>query len=441
MSGIFSVTASPYGATGNGTTDDTLGIQAALDAAGAGGGCVFFPEGTYLLSLRTEGLLRYCLKVYPRVRLAGADRDRSILKLCAAAGDHYQSILMGADPSTNIAALVTDLSGLEIVDLTIDCNGTNNAITPTSFRPENAGYDSREVLHVQSGNDILVQNCRITDIGDSINTLFLCGENTTSSLQMRNITVRDNIFEGVGRVGNIIDHDHSTIYTSSVGALIADNHLSTSGQSLRGAVAAIETHSLRTQVVRNTIENFIYGIVPTGISAANTVGVEIAHNTIRGVNFGIYIGSSRIADDQAGYGLRDVDIHHNQLEIDRDGWWPYRSPPAGPHGWVAGILLDFTSNLPTRDLSIHHNRIRFLPTSHPFSETDWNDAGICYHRPDTQVVDEDLSICDNEIDGAFADGIYFNATAERVDISRNRVINAGNGVASAQGLDRSLEGL
>lgn len=36
-----------YGATGNGTTDDTAAIQAAINAAAVSGGIVFFPEGTY----------------------------------------------------------------------------------------------------------------------------------------------------------------------------------------------------------------------------------------------------------------------------------------------------------------------------------------------------------------------------------------------------------
>lgn len=36
-----------YGAIGNGTTDDTAAIQAAINAAPAGGATVFFPRGTY----------------------------------------------------------------------------------------------------------------------------------------------------------------------------------------------------------------------------------------------------------------------------------------------------------------------------------------------------------------------------------------------------------
>jgi len=48
---IFNVQDEVYGAIGNGTTDDTTAIQSALDAAtAAGGGIVFFPEGTYLIT-------------------------------------------------------------------------------------------------------------------------------------------------------------------------------------------------------------------------------------------------------------------------------------------------------------------------------------------------------------------------------------------------------
>ena len=47
--GQFNVKA--YGATGDGTTDDTTAIQAAFDAANtAGGGTVYFPSGTYCIS-------------------------------------------------------------------------------------------------------------------------------------------------------------------------------------------------------------------------------------------------------------------------------------------------------------------------------------------------------------------------------------------------------
>lgn len=47
---VFVVTDDRYGATGDGTTDDTASIQSCLTAAGVTGGIVFFPPGSYKIT-------------------------------------------------------------------------------------------------------------------------------------------------------------------------------------------------------------------------------------------------------------------------------------------------------------------------------------------------------------------------------------------------------
>ena len=80
---VFNVKAPAYGATGDGTTNDTAAIQAAIDAAELVAGTVFFPVGTYsvgALTLNSDG-----------VNLVGASWG-SIIKLRASTNNHLITV-------------------------------------------------------------------------------------------------------------------------------------------------------------------------------------------------------------------------------------------------------------------------------------------------------------------------------------------------------------
>ena len=78
-----SISVKDFGATGNGSTDDTAAIQAALTYANTIGGCkVFIPTGTYLCSSS--------LLIYKNTLLEGQGRTTSILKFTNS-GDGIQS--------------------------------------------------------------------------------------------------------------------------------------------------------------------------------------------------------------------------------------------------------------------------------------------------------------------------------------------------------------
>lgn len=71
-----------YGATGNGTTDDTAAIQRAIDAAEVSGGLVDFPRGTYKISRITIQK--------PKVYLRGAGIQATILQTTVTTGSVVQ---------------------------------------------------------------------------------------------------------------------------------------------------------------------------------------------------------------------------------------------------------------------------------------------------------------------------------------------------------------
>jgi hypothetical protein len=68
----LNVKDSRFGATGDGSTDDTAAVQAALDAVPAAGGSVYFPPGTYIVQN---------LRVASSTAVTGAGIGATVLKL------------------------------------------------------------------------------------------------------------------------------------------------------------------------------------------------------------------------------------------------------------------------------------------------------------------------------------------------------------------------
>lgn len=72
LSHIFDVTSQPYGAAGDGVTNDTTAVQAAITAANAAsGGFVFFPPGTYVVT---------SLTIPTNITLLGCGSGKSIIQ-------------------------------------------------------------------------------------------------------------------------------------------------------------------------------------------------------------------------------------------------------------------------------------------------------------------------------------------------------------------------
>lgn len=70
---VFNVKSPTYGAVGNGTTDDTAAIQAAVTAASVSGGIVLFPQGVYRITA--------ALTLNTKVSLLGIGASASVIKL------------------------------------------------------------------------------------------------------------------------------------------------------------------------------------------------------------------------------------------------------------------------------------------------------------------------------------------------------------------------
>jgi len=125
-----------YGATGDGTTNDTVAILAAITAANAaGGGTVYFPAGTYIFPSNLT------VTSFTNIVLQGAGQGATVLKTTIAA----------ATPAFGTALIISFVSCnyISVQDITFDLN----SILPTNSNCCAFGF--------VFGNHFYVNNCAV----------------------------------------------------------------------------------------------------------------------------------------------------------------------------------------------------------------------------------------------------------------------------------------
>ena len=140
---FFNVKA--YGVKGDGTTDDTVAIQAAINAAGAVGGQVYFPAGTFICNTVTaaSGIQpSYCLLAYNFTGLT-------------ITGSGKGTILKTASANVTDFLRVDSCYGVTIKDLQIQAAGTSvviNGLHVTTQPGTSSHYNKVDNVEVSNQN-------------------------------------------------------------------------------------------------------------------------------------------------------------------------------------------------------------------------------------------------------------------------------------------------
>ncbi len=403
------VSVKSFGASGNGLVDDTSAIQATIDAVNiAGGGVVYFPAGTYLISIVqvASATFKHALTIYPGIVLRGESRERSVIKLKPGAGN-YNAIISRA------LATDADMNDFGMYDLCIDQNNTGNV--PTVFGDLTNAGNSRYAVLCFGGHRISVKNCWFKDY-KSINTI-----STNAPVGLcTDVQITGNWFDHASSA--TIANDHSAIYTNASEVVIAYNRFRSPAKNTFGATTAIEVHGSQQSVYGNVITNYLIGCNLTGV-AYRTDGVSFVNNIIEGGRYGVQLWSWFADGNTTQAALTNCTVSGNSIRLDRDPW-------TFSLQISFGISTDQVGTAPCESIAIKNNIIHWEPTTVNPSSGDQYSVGIGWERSAIGGVgyDQDITISGNIIIGAPANGIRVFAPIRRLTIENNTIKNCGQSV-------------
>jgi hypothetical protein len=277
-----------YGATGNGTTDDTAAVQSAITAAAAGGGIVYFPAGTYLVQPLTVpgGVVLQGVNGQGYYNAASTVANVNPLSRLRLKPGSAGPLISPCDGGTNLATHV------HIFDLTLDCNGLNE---PAISLPDQDNSISRFWI---------VERCCAVNSGQSGSGFAVYIGNLNTACTMRDCVVFGGMSasqggnDGVGWYGQDgLVEDCYIGYFSDIGLDILGG-----------------TSCMTFTVRGGDVSNCTTGVVVGGRSSIID-GVSIEHNSADGIYFGY--GPCTVSDCNFSTNSQAVANENSDIAIGR----------------------------------------------------------------------------------------------------------------------------
>lgn len=291
-----------YGATGDGTTDDTTAIQTALDKTGT----IYFPAGTYKITSE--------LNISSNSTLMGDGKEKTVLYFYKASNPASDEFMLKADTKTNITVKNLTLSSNAYDDGLFNLGQYNTTPNPYYTDTEQGRING---LLISSCTNVNVLDCEVryfnyhgirvavtqpptpaTTYNENLVFDNIHGHHCrqtpisilgTKNFKVTNCTLTDNgyfgtdIIDGGGGYGVVLGRTPSENQLRSIGGVCSNNFCA------RNARHGIDGHAGTNLIITNNIveDNLLHGISVQDINhlddpADDTLvgNVTVANNTI-----------------------------------------------------------------------------------------------------------------------------------------------------------------
>lgn len=276
-----------YGATGDGRTDDTAAIQAAINAVPVSGGTIIFPPGTYIVApTKTKGIV-----LRSNLRIVGSGAQ-SVIRIKDHSGDWPS--LFSLKSSNDAVENVT------FEDLTFDSNILNN---PESRIDESKQETYQTFIYITAGHDLHVHRCRFAPYS-GVWAVSLNGK------AVRDCSVIDCYFRFVMRESNP-DYDNSAVYMEGSNYTLSGNRFESIPTPYHEARACMEAHGGPAAVFSNTSVGYqtILNIVGSYVDGGNSSDITCHDNVAKDALIGILIWPTTPNN------LKNVTVTNNTIEV------------------------------------------------------------------------------------------------------------------------------
>lgn len=273
-----------WGAVGDGVTDDTTSIQAALDhRASVGGGRVYVPAGTYYT---TSPLI-----VTSYVHFAGEGRGKSIIQPTRTIGCVYNG---------NVCAVIATIGATNpsITGLTIDKARWTNTANGIALQP--TGTNQLTIPTGAPTADALVSDCEI--VGSDSHQYLIWNFGAVRS------RILNNYIDGRVATNNPSSNQDGIEVYGGEDVLVQGNSVRNIGSTAIWTFSDATTNSFRrgVRVVNNFVDRARYGLGSQNVSDATTL--QYNDNILRN----LWVAGINITSE-AGVRLRDIHITGNSV--------------------------------------------------------------------------------------------------------------------------------